>query len=105
MSRKPAPEWIARRGCSQFGLSAVQRAVLLCLWDHANSDRVSWPSAPTIARETGYSDRAVKGAFVALSDRGFIIRMGVERYESSGQWSRHAVRWSLTESPRLVIAA
>lgn len=105
MSRKPAPEWIARRGCSQFGLSAVQRAVLLCLWDHANSARESWPSAPTIARETGYSDRAVKAAFVALSDRGFITRMGVEHYGAGPGWSRHAVKWSLTESPRLVLAA
>ena len=105
MSRKPAPEWIARRGCSQFGLSALQRAVLLSLWDHANSSRESWPSAPTIAAETGYSDRAVKAALVTLSDRGFITRMGTEHYESGSSWSRHAVKWSLTESPRSVIAA
>ncbi|MGN7859499.1 helix-turn-helix domain-containing protein [Microbacterium sp. 22303] len=100
MSRKPAPVWIARRGCSHFGLSAVERAVLMCLWDHADARNEAYPSAPTIAAETGFGDRAVKSALAELEQRGFTARAAGS--SPRGAHSRHAVRYVLTTSPKLV---
>jgi hypothetical protein len=103
MPRKLAPTWIVREGCSRYGLTALQRSVLLCLWDHANADMEAWPSTGLIASETGFSDRAVKGALVTLRERAFIRRSDGRRPGERGDWSRHAVRWTVATSPREVV--
>lgn len=96
MSRRPAPAWIARRGCSHYGLSAVERAVLMCLWDHADARNEAYPSAPTIADETGFNVRSVKRALVVLELRKFTSRSAdsAER----GKHSRRAVHYVLEQS-------
>lgn len=102
MSRKPIPEWIARRGCTHHGLTAIQRAVLMCLWDHADGQRKAFPGIPTITAETGFSDRSVKYALVDLEARRFITRVEQPSLEP-GKWRRKAVQWSLTANPSGVL--
>lgn len=101
MSRRPAPEWIVRRGCSEFGLTAVERAVLMCLWDHAGTSREAFPSAPTIALETGFKVRAVKSALMELERRKFTMRAPAPA-PTRGH-SRRAVTYVLEPSPRMVV--
>lgn len=105
MSRRPAPAWIARRGCSHHGLTATQRAVLLCLWDHADSRDAAFPGVPTIAAETGFSERAVKYALVELEARQFIVRRLDTQPVEPGRWKRKAVEWLLTATPGGVISS
>jgi hypothetical protein len=53
-----------------------QRAVLFVLADYAADDsNLSWPSAKTIAKESGRSERNVRHALAALRDQGVIIPM------------------------------
>lgn len=103
MSRKAAPVWIARHGCDRYGLSGIERAVLLCLWDHATYERLATVSQPTVAKETGFSVRSVAYAFAALERRQFTSRYGVVDYGPgvNGR-SREVVTWTLTASPRMV---
>ena len=74
-SNRPAtPEWARRETVPRYGLTMLERAALLCLWDHAYYWREeggprlalsNW-SQPQIAREVGCTDRAVRRALVAL---------------------------------------
>ncbi len=55
-------------------LEPTERFVLLCLADAANDDGRCWPSAATIARKTGLSERAVRYSLKALEDAGHLTR-------------------------------
>lgn len=98
MARRVTPRWVTREVISRFGLTAPERAVLLCLWDHANADLVSWPSHPTIARETGFSERTTKDATKVLHRRGFIRREDGRGPFDPAPHDRRAVRWVVESS-------
>lgn len=62
------------------GITPTQKLVLLILADAANADGVCWNAAPSIAEETGLSDRAVRTALHDLIEAGAIagtMRSGV----------------------------
>lgn len=74
-STRPAtPDWVRREAVPRYGLTMLERAALLCLWDHAHYWRdeggprlvLSDWSQPQIAREVGCTDRAVRRALVVL---------------------------------------
>ncbi|WP_215170959.1 helix-turn-helix domain-containing protein [Microbacterium sp. ISL-103] len=92
------PSWVTREVVSRFGLSAPERAVLLCLWDHANKYLVSWPSHSTISRETGFSESTTKGATKTLHRRGFIRREDGRGPFDAAPHDRKAVRWVMEAS-------
>lgn len=98
MARRVAPTWVTREVVEKFGLTAPERAVLLCLWDHANADLLSYPSHPTIARETGFSERTTKAATAVLHRRGFIRREDGRRPGDIAPHDRRAVRWVVEAS-------
>lgn len=64
---------------------APARHVLACLAWHANADDLAWPSADTIAGETGYHRRTVIRHLDALEAAGTISRTGRRR--------RRAIEW------------
>ena len=99
MGRRPAPEWVVRESVPRYGLSAPERAVLLCLWDHADRAGLTFPSHPTIVRETGFAERTTKAATAVLHRRGFIRREdGRTPYEKAPH-DRKAVRWIVEPTP------
>ncbi len=63
-------------------LSKPARGVLLVILGHAdNGSGWSWPSVPTIARESGLTTRSVLRALGALEDRGALL---IERTPGRG---------------------
>ncbi|GGM41920.1 helix-turn-helix domain-containing protein [Microbacterium saperdae] len=102
MARRVTPTWVTREVVSRFGVSASERVVLLCLWDHANGDLESWPSHPTIARETGLSERKTKEAVKVLHRRGFTRRADGRGPDDPPLNDRKAVRWLMVPTPALI---
>lgn len=80
-NRPSAPAWTRRESADRYGLSAIERSALLCLWDHARYWRESataprlvlsdW-SQPQLAREIPCSSRAVRYALDRLETLGLI---------------------------------
>lgn len=81
---------LIQRG-AMAGLSAMAQAVLANLIAHANAELVAWPSAATVAAETGSSVGSVYRATSELREAGLIDRCGPGRWrivpptQSSGQ--------------------
>ena len=56
------------------GLTAKERAVIMCLADYHNKHRgFAWPAISTIARDTCFSESTVKRAIKGLKQRGLIV--------------------------------
>lgn len=74
-------------------LPSTMRAVALHMLDRAagRDDLVCWPSAQTVARCTGYSLRAVKGALAALRALGWLVDTG-RRHGPTGRVIEHQLR-------------
>jgi hypothetical protein len=53
-------------------LPLAEKAVLLCLCDHANDDGECWPSMARVARRSSMSERTAQRAIKALRDRGIL---------------------------------
>lgn len=80
-NRPSVPSWARRDSAERYGLSAIERSALLCLWDHAHYWRESaaaprlvlsdW-SQPQLAREIPCSSRAVRYALDRLETLGLI---------------------------------
>lgn len=78
-ARPMIPAWVHRQTCDRYGLTMLQRAAFICLWDHADARTLlSHPSQAQMAREIGCKERAVRYALVTLCERGLIA---VERAE------------------------
>lgn len=102
MGRRPAPEWVSRESVSRYGLTTPERTVLLCLWDHADKHGLTFPSQPTIARETGYGQTTTKAATSVLHRRGFIRRADGLGPDDAVPHDRKAVRWVVESTPAWV---
>lgn len=78
-ARPLIPAWVHRKTCERYGLTMLQRAALICLWDHADARTLlSRPSQAQIAREIGCTDRAVRAALVVLCGIGLISEHSAE---------------------------
>lgn len=53
-------------------LPLAEKAVLLCLCDHANDDGDCWPSMARIARRSSMSERTAQRAIKGLRERGIL---------------------------------
>lgn len=102
MARRPAPEWVVRESVARYGLTAPERAVLLCLWDHSDRYGLAFPSHATISRETGFAERTTKAATAVLHRRGFIRREDGRGPEEKAPHDRRAVRWLVEQTPAWV---
>ncbi len=72
-ARPLIPAWVHRQTCERYGLTMIQRAAFICLWDHADARTLlSHPSQAQIAREIGCRERAVRYALATLYERGLI---------------------------------
>ena len=58
--------------CRPLRMSATQKAVLMCLADHANNDGLAWPSIPGICEWTCLSRTAVIDAMHWLEEQRFV---------------------------------
>jgi hypothetical protein len=56
--------------CWPLQMPPTQKAVLISLADNANDHGVCWPSIPTIAMRTCFSERAIQGAIKWLETNG-----------------------------------
>ena len=62
-------------------LAPTPRLVLLALADHANDEGYSiWPSANSLAKKTGLSERATKRALSQLTQMGLLIDDGYSHH-------------------------
>lgn len=77
----------ATKDCS----TVVARAVLICMAEHANAHHITYPSAETIARETGLSVRAVKRAKALLETHGYLEVVGLRSGGGPGSSTRYRV--------------
>jgi hypothetical protein len=53
-------------------LPLAEKAVLLCLCDHANDDGECWPSMARVARRSSMSERTAQRAIKGLRDKGIL---------------------------------
>lgn len=53
-------------------LPLAEKAVLLCLCDHANDDGECWPSMARVARRSSMSERTAQRAIKALREKGIL---------------------------------
>lgn len=53
-------------------LPLAEKAVLLCLCDHANDDGECWPSMARVARRSSMSERTAQRAIKGLRERGIL---------------------------------
>ncbi len=72
-ARPTIPAWVHRKTCERYGLTMLQRSVLICMWDHADrrTFRTDWSQAQ-IAAEIGCGWRAVHDALAVLRERRLI---------------------------------
>ncbi len=70
--------------------------------DHADKQGLTFPSQPTIARETGYGLTATKAATSVLHRRGFIRRADGLGPDDAVPHDRKAVRWVVEPTPAWV---
>jgi hypothetical protein len=65
-----------RARCAAAQLNGIARSVAFVLWTYADREGRAFPSQKTIADESGFSERSVRDALVAL-ERASIIRSEV----------------------------
>ncbi|KAA0122078.1 helix-turn-helix domain-containing protein [Methylobacterium sp. P1-11] len=63
-----AQKWVMPLDCG----SPVVKCVLIALAYYADEDGLCWPSQETLAQNTGFSPRAVRGAIASLRELGLI---------------------------------
>jgi len=55
------------------GLTSTQRLVCVAIMDYADADDEAYPSASTVAHDTGLTDRTVRKAVKAMLGNGLTI--------------------------------
>lgn len=66
----------AIRAVMASSLPAAEAHVLMCWASHVNAEGVAWPSARTLAGETGMTDRGVRNLLHGLEGRGVLVLDG-----------------------------
>lgn len=88
MSESDARPWARFSGWRRGGLlrylSPVARLVLAVLATHTNSKGLAYPTAETIARETGYKQQLVYLALREIVELGLYRRVGRVSYQNRG---------------------
>jgi hypothetical protein len=78
------------RAILRSDLPSLQRLILIAIADYMGGDDTAFPGVPTISRDSGISERRVKGHIKALSDAGVIHR----QFRPGPKPPVYSIRWS-----------